>query len=162
MEARYLTDLEWRICHAVNIYVFRNGKDGEQPILVHIPPSKKKNMRTVMSVVQDRVKYPVGYAKYLFKMDGTRIKDPCELEMYNNYVVSSNFEKHFKCAQYGRRRSPLLVLNRDSKHVRVLKLQNQNYYEWLLKKKAVSFKKNYVIYAYLIGINYRYWYKKLI
>lgn len=93
-----------------------------------------------MSVVQDRVKYPVGYAKYLFKMDGTRIKDPCELEMYNNYVVSSNFEKHFKCAQYGRRRSPLLVLNRDSKHVRVLKLQNQNYYEWLLKKKAVGLK----------------------
>ncbi|ODM96879.1 hypothetical protein Ocin01_09801 [Orchesella cincta] len=138
MEARYLTDLEWRICHAVNIYVYRNGRDGEQPILVHIPPSKKKNMRTVMNVVQERVKYPVGYAKFLYKMDGTRIKDPCELEMYNNYVVASNFEKHFKCAAYGRKRSPLLVLNRESKHVRVLKLQNQNYYEWLLKKKNVG------------------------
>lgn len=137
MEARYLTDLEWRICHAVNIYVFKNGQDGAQPILVHIPPAKKKNMKTVMNVIQDRVKYPVGYAKYLFRMDGTRVKDPCELEMYNNYVVASNFEKHFKCAAYGRKRSPLLVLNRESKHVRVLKLQNQNYYEWLLKKKAV-------------------------
>jgi len=137
MEARYLVDLEWRICHAVNVYVFRNGRDGEQPVLVHVPPSKKKNMKTVMNVIQERVKYPVGYATHLYKMDGTRIRHPCELEMYCNYVVASNYEKHFKCAEYGRRKSPLLVLNRESKHVRVLRLQNENYQQWLLKKKAV-------------------------
>lgn len=119
MEARYMTDLEWllnlssrcchyhtlivvwpcsisctrRICHAVNIYLYRNGKDGEAPILVHIPPAKKKNMRSVMNVIQERVKFPVGFAAYLYKMDGKRVRHPCEMEMYNNYVVASNYDK---------------------------------------------------------------------
>ncbi|XP_035706509.1 uncharacterized protein LOC118435151 [Folsomia candida] len=146
MEARYMTDLEWRICHAVNIYLYRNGKDGEAPILVHIPPAKKKNMRSVMNVIQERVKFPVGFAAYLYKMDGKRVRHPCEMEMYNNYVVASNYDKYFKCAQYGRKRSPLLVLNRESKHIRVLRQQNQNYYEWSLKKKAVGEERPQFIY----------------
>lgn len=146
MEARYLTDLEWRICHAVNIYLYRNGKDGEAPILVHIPPGKKKTMKTVMNVLQERVKFPVGFAAYLYRMDGKRVRHPGDLEMYNNYVVASNYDKHFKCAQYGRKRSPLLVLNRESKHIRVLRQKNENYYEWSIKKKGVSdFQLNFLI-----------------
>jgi hypothetical protein len=135
--ARYLTDLEWRICHAINIYVYRNGRDGESPILVHIPPAKKKNMKTILSAIQERVAFPVGYPTHMYGMDGKRIKNPCDLEMYQNYVVASNYDKHFKCVQYGRKRSPLLVLNRDSKHIRVLRLHNQNYQDWV-KRDAVS------------------------
>jgi len=146
MEARYMTDLEWRICHAVNIYVFKNGNDMQTPILVHIPPARKKTMQSVMDTVQERVTYPVGYAKTLYTMDGTRIRHPCELEMYNNYVVASNFEKAFKCVEYGRKRSPLLVLNRYSKHIRVLRLQNENYDQWLRKKREMGSERPQYVY----------------
>jgi len=103
-------------------------------------------MRSVMNVIQERVKFPVGFAAYLYKMDGKRVRHPCELEMYNNYVVASNYDKYFKCAQYGRKRSPLLVLNRESKHIRVLRQSNQNYYEWSLKKKAAGEERPQFIY----------------
>lgn len=81
LQARYLTDVEWRVCHAVNIYVYKNGVENQAPILVHIPPSMKGSMKLVLQVLNERVKYPVGYAKTLYKMDGTRIQHPCELEM---------------------------------------------------------------------------------
>lgn len=50
-------------------------------------------MRSVMNVIQERVKFPVGFAAYLYKMDGKRVRHPCEMEMYNNYVVASNYDK---------------------------------------------------------------------
>jgi hypothetical protein len=133
-----MTDLEWRICHAVNIYVYQNGVENKSPMLIHIPPAKKASMKYVMALIHDRIKFPIGYAKTLFKMDGTRICHPCELEMYNNYVAAHNYDRHFKCMQYGRKRSPLLVLNRESKHIRQLRLHNDQYDQFLMKKKAVS------------------------
>ncbi|CAG7824969.1 unnamed protein product [Allacma fusca] len=136
MCSRYMTDLEWRICHAVNIYVYKNGEEGQTPVLIHIPPSKKKNMRCVMSVIQERICYPIGYAKYLYRMNGKKITTPCELEMYNNYVVASNYDKCFKCVCYSRRKSPLLVLAKESKHVRELRLKNYQYELYLARKRC--------------------------
>ena len=138
MCSRYLTDLEWRICHAVNIYVYKNGEEGQTPMLVHIPPAKKKNMKAVMSVIQERITYPIGYARYLYRMNGKKVTSPCELEMYNNYVVASNYDKVFKPVCYARRKSPLLVLAKESKHVRELRLKNYQYELYLAKKRAVS------------------------
>jgi len=64
----------------------------QSPLLIHIPPAMKTRMKLVLQVLNERVKFPVGYAKSLYKMNGSRICDPCELEMYNNYVVASNNE----------------------------------------------------------------------
>ena len=46
-----------------------------------------------MSVIQERICYPIGYAKHLYRMNGKKVTNPCELEMYNNYVVASNYDK---------------------------------------------------------------------
>jgi len=136
MASRYLKEVEWQILHAINLYIYRNGKDGEQPILVHIPPEKKNNMKSLMKVIQDRVKFPIGYATQLYNMEGKKVKLISELEQYHCYVAATNYDKHFVCTQYGRKRSPLLVLNRDSKHVRY-NIRTDNY-ERMLKKKFVS------------------------
>lgn len=56
-------------------------------ILVHIPPSKKKNMRAVMNVIQERVKFPVGFAAYLYKMDGKRVRHPCEVSLFTQNLA---------------------------------------------------------------------------
>lgn len=138
MESRYLKDLEWRIRHAINIYIYRNGIDGEAPVLIHIPPTRKQTMSGVFSVIQERIKFPIGFAATIYRMDGTRVMSPSELNMYSSYVVASVCDKFFKSVDYGRSKIPLLVLNTESKHIRVLRSQNRNYFELTLKKKVVS------------------------
>ncbi|CAL8069506.1 unnamed protein product [Orchesella dallaii] len=126
----------WRLCHPVNIYVYKNGVPAEKAQLVHIPMEKKKNMSTVLEAIGARMKLPVGYPIALYNMDGTRVCKTYELEMYNNYVVVTNLEKSFKCVEYGKVREPLVVIGHHSKHVNTLKFQNKKFDLFCRRKMA--------------------------
>jgi hypothetical protein len=133
-------DLEWRICNAANIYVYRNGVEGEDPALVHIPPAHKESMKSVLVVVGERVKFPIGFASTLYNMTGQKIRHPGELEWYHNYVVASNYDKGFKCVDYSkcRGRAKFLVLHKDTRHIRALRQLYKNFDKWAARKKEVS------------------------
>lgn len=78
---------------------------------------KKKNMSGLMEVLQARLKLSVGYPQKLYHINGIRVCRTSELQMYDEYVVVTNLDTRFRCAEYGRPRSPLVVIGPYSRHV---------------------------------------------
>lgn len=98
----------------------------------------RRTMKSVLEAVQDRVKLEVGYGQALYYLNGLRVCTTTELQMYEEYVVVTSVDTGFRCVEYKRPTSPLLVPARDSKHIRSICVNDLSFNMFNINRRKVG------------------------
>lgn len=101
VQSRYLRSIQDNTRNAMTISVFRNGDYRSTPTMIHFSKFNVCSMEEIMKIIDQFIRFPVGYAYALYTLLGDLIDDPADLEPYEMYVVVNNCKKQFIPLEYG-------------------------------------------------------------
>lgn len=101
VQSRYLRSIQDNTRNAMTINVFRNGDYRSTPTMIHFSKANICSMEEIMKIIDNFIRFPVGYAYALYTLLGDLIEDPADLEPYEMYVVVNNCKKEFIPLEYG-------------------------------------------------------------
>ncbi len=101
VQSRYLRSIQDNTRNAMTINVFRNGDYRSTPTMIHFSKFNVCSMEEIMKIIDNFIRFPVGYAYALYTLLGDLIDDPADLEPYEMYVVVNNCKKQFIPLEYG-------------------------------------------------------------